>query len=198
VRRRTFDILASVTGFVLVVVLVVAGALMLWAHNYTHNEVHDELAAQRIFFPPANSPAIAAPEFAAMHQYAGQQLTTGPQAHVYANDFIANHLKVIGGGKTYSELSTQLLSDPNNAQLSKTVQAMFQGETLRGLLLNAYAFWTIGTIAGWGALAAFIGAALLLILSIVGLVHSSRVASSEELLAPKGDASAAAPIPSEA
>jgi len=182
VRRRTFDILASVTGFVLVVVLVVAGALLLWARNYTHNEVHSELAAQRIFFPPANSPAIAAPEFAAMHQYAGQQLTTGPQAQVYADHFIANHLEKIGGGKTYAELSTQLQSDPTNTELSQTVQKMFQGETLRGLLLSSYAFWTIGTIAGWAALAAFIGAGILLILSIIGLVHSRRVAATEELL----------------
>jgi hypothetical protein len=120
-----------------------------------------------------------------MHQYAGQQLTTGPQAQVYANDFIANHLQTIGGGKTYSELSSQLLRDPTNAKLSQTVQTMFQGETLRGLLLNAYAFWTIGTIAGWAALAAFIGAAVLLVLAVIGIVHSRRVAQTEELLAPK-------------
>jgi hypothetical protein len=182
VQRRTFDIIASAVGVVMVVVLAVAGGLLLWAHNWVHHEVSTELAAQKIFFPPANSPAIAAPEFAAMHQYAGQQLTTGPQAHVYANDFIANHLEVIGGGKTYSQLSTELQADKSNTQLAETVQTMFQGETLRGLLLNAYAFWTIGTIAGWGALAAFIGAALLLILSVIGIVHSRHVARSEQLL----------------
>jgi hypothetical protein len=164
------------------VVLAVAGGLLLWGHNYIHNEVSSQLAAQKIFFPPADSPAIAAPEFAAMHQYAGQQLTTGPQAQVYADHFIANHLLKIGGGKTYAELSTQLQTDPTNAELAKTVQTMFQGETLRGLLLSSYAFWTIGTIAGWAALAAFIGAGILLILSIIGLIHSRRVAANEELL----------------
>jgi hypothetical protein len=61
---------------------------------------------------------------------------------------------------------------------------MFQGETLRGLLLSSYAFWTLGSIAGWGALAAFIGAGLLLILAIFGLIHSRRVGPSEELLGP--------------
>jgi hypothetical protein len=59
--------------------------------------VHTQLAAQQIYFPPANSKAVAAPEFAAMRPYGGQQLTTGAQAQVYADHFIANHLKAIGG-----------------------------------------------------------------------------------------------------
>jgi hypothetical protein len=46
--------------------------------------VHTQLAAQQIYFPPANSKAVAAPEFAAMRPYGGQQLTTGAQAQVYA------------------------------------------------------------------------------------------------------------------
>jgi hypothetical protein len=195
-ERRTFDILASAVGLVMVVVLAVAGGLLLWAHSYIHDEVHDQLAAQKIFFPPANSPAIAAPEFAAMHQYAGQQLTTGPQAKVYANDFIANHLEKIGGGKTYSELSAQLQADPNNAQLAKTVNTMFQGETLRGLLLSASAFWTIGSIAGWGALAAFISAGVLLVLAIIGIVHGRRVARGAQLLGSNGSGDGVTPLKS--
>jgi hypothetical protein len=183
-RRRVFDILTSAIGFILVIVLAVAGGLLLWGHNYTHNEVSNQLSAQKIFFPPANSPAIAAPEFAGMKQYAGQQLTTGPQAKVYANDFIANHLKAIGGGQTYSQLSAQLQQDPTNTKLAQTVQTMFQGETLRGLLLTSSAFWELGTIAGWAALAAFIGAGILLILSVIGLFHSRGVSQAEELLAP--------------
>jgi hypothetical protein len=146
------------------------------------------LSAQKIFFPPANSPAIAAPEFAAMHQYAGQQLTTGPQAHVYADHFIANHLKTIGGGQTYSQLSQKLLADPSNTQLSNQVQQMFQGETLRGLLLNAYAFWTLGTIAGFAAIAAFIAAGLMLVLSILGLWHARRASRKPEAAATQAEA----------
>jgi hypothetical protein len=184
-RRRIFDILTSTIGLLMAAVLIVAGALLVWGYNYTHDEVSSQLAAQKIFFPPSNSPAIAAPEFAAMHQYAGQQLTTGPQAKVYANDFIANHLKTIGGGQTYAQLSSQLQQDPTNTKLAQTVQTMFQGETLRGLLLTSSAFWEIGTIAGWAALAAFISAGILLILSVIGLFHSRRVSQTEELLAPK-------------
>ena len=118
-RRRTFDILVATAGLFLAVMLIVSGALLTWAHNFIGNEVHTQLAAQQIFFPPANSPAIAAPEFAAMRQYGGQQLTTGAQAEVYADHFIANHLKVIGGGKTYAQLSAEALAQPEQRQAGR-------------------------------------------------------------------------------
>jgi hypothetical protein len=55
---------------------------VLWAHTFIGNEVHTQLAAEQVCCPANNSPAIKAPEFAAMHQYAGQ-LTTRAQAEVY-------------------------------------------------------------------------------------------------------------------
>jgi len=109
-----------------------------------------------------------------MRQYGGQQLTTGAQAQVYADHFIAVHLKEIGGGKTYAQLSSQAQADPTNTKLAGTVNTMFKGETLRGLLLNAYAFGTMATIAGIAAIAAFIAAALMLALSVLGLLHIRR------------------------
>src|ERR1017187_6533016 len=139
-RRKTFDVLTSAVGLALAVIMLVAGGLLLWGHNFINNEVHNQLAAQKIVFPANNSPAIKAPEFAAMHQYAGQLMTTGAQAEVYSDHFIANHLKAIGGGKTYAQLSTQSLAQPKNTALAAQVQTVFRGETLRGLLLNAYAF----------------------------------------------------------
>ena len=163
-KRRTFDILVAVTGLFLAVMLIVSGALLTWAHDFIGNEVHTQLAAQQIFFPPATSKAVAAPQFAAMRQYGGQQLTTGAQAEVYADHFIANHLKVIGGGKTYAQLSAEALAQPNNTALAVQVGTVFKGETLRGLLLNAYAFGTMGMIAGIAAIAAFIAAAVMLVL----------------------------------
>src|SRR5580692_8003054 len=173
-RRRTFDILVSVAGLFLAVTLIVSGLLLTWAHNFIGNEVRTQLAAQQIVFPANNSPAIKAPEFAAMHQYAGQLMTTGAQAEVYADHFIANHLKVIGGGKTYAQLSAESLAQPKNAALAAQVQTVFRGETLRGLLLNAYAFGKIATIMGIAAIGAFAGAALMLILSALGFVHERR------------------------
>ncbi len=181
-KRRTFDILMAVAGLFLAVTLAVAGGLALWGHNFIDNEVHTQLAAQKIFFPAANSPAVAKPEFQAMRQYGGQQLTTGAQAEVYADHFIANHLKVIGGGKTYAQLSAEAIAKPADTALAAQVATVFKGETLRGLLLNAYAFGTMGTIAGIAAIAAFIAAAVMLILGGLGLMHARRVTPGTEIL----------------
>jgi hypothetical protein len=180
-RRKSFDRLISVTGLFIGAVLIVAGSLLSWAHSFVGDEVHSQLAAQQVYFPAKNSPAIAAPEFAAMRQYAGQQLTTGAQAEVYADHFIANHLKAIGGGRTYAQLSAQAQADPTNTKLAATVETVFKGETLRGLLLNAYAFGTMGTIAGVAAIAAFIAAAVMLLLGGLGLWHGRRTPDSTEI-----------------
>jgi hypothetical protein len=173
-KRRSLDIILSITGLVMAVTVGVAGGLLLWGHNYVTSQVRDQLVAQQIVFPAANSPAISAPEFAPMKQYAGETMSTGEQARVYANYFIANHLQAIGGGKTYSELSAEAQASPNNAALAAQVQTMFRGETLRGLLLNAYAFGTMGALMGYAALVAFAASAALLLLSILGLVHARR------------------------
>ena len=180
-RRRTFDILMATAGLFLAITLIVSGVMLTWAHNFIGNEVHTQLAAQQIYFPPANSKAVA-PEFAAMRQYGGQQLTTGAQAQVYADHFIANHLKEIGGGKTYAQLSAEAIAQPKNTELAAQVATVFKGETLRGLLLNAYAFGTMGMIAGIAAIAAFIAGAVMLVLSGLGLMHARRTSPAAEIL----------------
>jgi hypothetical protein len=58
---------------------------------------------------------------------------------------------------------------------------MFKGETLRGLLLNAYAFGTMGTIAIFASIAAFAGAALMLLLSLFGFLHLRKTPTDAEL-----------------
>ena len=181
-KRRTFDILVAVAGLFLALTLVASGGLLTWAHNFIGNEVRTQLAAQQIFFPPANSAAVAAPEFAAMRQYGGQQLTTGAQAEVYADHFIANHLKAIGGGKTYAQLSAEASPSRPTPSSPRKSHTVFKGETLRGLLLNAYAFGTMGMIAGIAAIAAFIAAAVMLVLGGLGLMHSRRVSPDTEIL----------------
>jgi hypothetical protein len=116
-----------------------------------------------------------------MHQYAGQLMTNGAQAEVYADHFIANHLKVIGGGQTYAQLSAKALTQPKNVALTGQADAMFKGTMLRGSLLNAYAFWKMGQIALWGAIVAFAGAAILLLMSIAGYAHLRRVSPDAEI-----------------
>ncbi len=181
-KRRTFDRLASAAGLFLAAVLVVAGSLLFWAHTFVNHEVHSQLSAQQIFFPAKDSKAIAGPEYAAIRKYAGQQLTTGAQAKAYADHFIAVHLSEIGGGKTYAQLSAQAQANPGDTKLAGTVQTMFRGETLRGLLLNAYAFDTMALIAGIAAIAAYLAAAVMLVLGLLGLRHSRRVPDTEEVL----------------
>jgi hypothetical protein len=182
-RRRTFDALAGVAGLVLAAVLLVAGGLLLWGHNFVDNQVSTQLTAQKIVFPAttnAEFKALPPADAAAMGQYAGQTMTTGAQAKVYADNFIAFHLSKMGG--TYAQLSAASLAQPNNAKLAALVNVVFKGTTLRGLLLNAYAFWQVGVIALWGAIVSFIGGGLLLILSVLGFIHSRRVSPTEEFM----------------
>ena len=45
----------------LAVTLITSGVLLTWAHTFIGAEVHTQLAAQQIYFPAANSKAVAAP-----------------------------------------------------------------------------------------------------------------------------------------
>jgi len=184
-RRKTFDTLVSGAGLLVAVVLLIAGVLGFWAYSFTNSQVHDQLAAQKIFFPPAGSKAIAGPEFTALQQYAGQQLTTGAQAEAYANHFIAVHLTEVAGGKTYAEVSTAAQADPTNTTLQAQANTLFKGNALRGMLLNAYAFWQVGQIALIASIVSFVAAAALLLLSVFGLVHARRVPIEAEILVPR-------------
>ena len=184
-RRRTFDALATLAGLVLAVVLAIGGGLLLWGHSVISSDVHSQLAAQKIVFPPASSSAIKelpAADAAAMSQYGGQLMTTGAQAQTYADHFIAVHLVKIGGGKTYSQLSAASLAQPKNTALAGQVQTIFRGETLRGLLLNTYGWWQMGQIMLISAIVAFGAAGLFLILSGLGFWHLRRVTPESELL----------------
>jgi hypothetical protein len=174
---------AHLRRFVLAIVLVAAGGLLLWAHNFVDNQVHSQLAAQQIFFPKAGSESLNDPAVKPyLSQYAGQQLVTGAQAEAYANHFIAVHINEMAGGKTYSQLSQESLANPNDAKLAGQVQTVFRGETLRGLLLNAYAFGKMGQIALYAAITAFAAAGILLILSVLGYAHLRRVPAEAEVM----------------
>jgi hypothetical protein len=191
-RRKAFDILASGVGLVVVVVLVVAGALMLWGNNYVDSNVHNQLAEQQIFFPPkaAFAHPVAGSEITAamipsVSQYAGQELLTGAQAEAWADHFIAIHLSEMPYGGVYSKISTAARAAPKNTQLAALEQTSFQGTTLRGLLLEAYGFSEMGTVALWGAVASFILAFVMLMLVGLGFRHARRTPPDAELLAPK-------------
>jgi len=183
-RRKTFDLLVSTGGLVMAAVLLVAGGLLMWGYSFANSQVRDQLVAQKIVFPTKSNPefkALPAADQAAMGAYAGQTLTTGAQAKTYADHFIAVHLTEMGKGKTYSQLSAEAMQQPKNTALAELVQTVFRGTTLRSMLLEAYGFWQFGQIALFAAIASFAGAALMLILSIAGLIHGRRVTAESEV-----------------
>ena len=155
-----------------------------WASSFATSTVHDQLAAQQIYFPAAGSAALTAlpkTDDAAMTQYAGQELLTGQQASVYANNFINVHLGEIGAGKTYSQLSTEAQADPTNVKLAGEVATIFKGTTLRSMLLNAYGWGQIGQFAGYAAIGLAIAAIAVLgafLFEIYSLVTSRKQEST--------------------
>jgi len=193
-RRRKFDGIVSVVGVGLTVFLLVAAALLNWGYSFANQSVTDQLSAQKITFPAADSDGLKAlpeedREF--IEPFAGLPLTTGEQAKAYALHYIGSHVKNIAGGKTYSEVSGEALAksaqakaNPNDTALAEEAatlmgqrQTLFMGETLKGLLLNAFAFWQVGQIAMYAAVACLAGGFLMLILTIMGYAHLRRTPS---------------------
>ncbi|MGA9856482.1 MAG: hypothetical protein WBQ18_01400 [Solirubrobacteraceae bacterium] len=191
--RKVFDKLTSAGGVIVVVVLLVAGGLLTWGHSFVTSNVHDQLAQQQIYFPSQSALAHAKPGteitpgmIPYIGKYAGQQLTTGAQAEAYADHFIAVHLSEMPMGGVYSKISAAALAKPTSTALTALKQTSFQGTTLRGLLLEAYAFSKIGQVMLWGAIASFIMAALMAILVGLGFWHAARTPEESKVLAPKG------------
>jgi hypothetical protein len=187
--RSAFDKLISVTGLVLVGVLLVAGGLLTWAHNFIGDEVRSQLTMQGITMPAGDAlTGLPKADANALKQYAGSPMDTGPEAKAFADHYILVHMNEASKGQTYEQVSGQYvgLSDadkasPDGQALGQLRQTLFMGDTLRGLLLYGYAFATMGTIAGIAAIASFAGAALLLILAGLGLWHGRRAEESAEL-----------------
>jgi hypothetical protein len=190
--RRTFDLILSSVGVMLTAVLLVAGVLAFWGYSFSNGKVHDQLVAQQIFFPPAGSEAITSlppADQPAIAQFAGEQMVNGAQAQAYADHFIAVHLKGVADGKTYAEVSTLSRANPDDQALAGQVQTLFRGETLRGLLLNAYAFWKLGQLALIGSIAAFALAGIMFVLTILGFWHLRKVSADEQVFASAADGS---------
>ena len=174
--RRNSSFWALIAGFAGAVILLAAGGLLLWGSTYVHNTVQGQLSAQQIYFPPkaAFAHPVAGTEITpsmvpSVSQYAGQQLLTGQQAEAYADNFIAVHIANMAGGKTYAQLSTASLAQPNNAKLAGQVATVFKGETLRSMLLNAYGWWKVSQITYIAAIVAFALGGLALLASLFGL-----------------------------
>ena len=184
-RRKALDTLLTAGGLVVAIVLLVAGSLLMWGHNFANSNVRSQLAQQQITFPAKGSSALASPKIGPyLNQYAGQELTTGPQAKAYADHFIAVHLSEMPFGGVYSKVSAAAMAAPAGSaqatQLKAVQTTVFQGTTLRGLLLEAYAFWEMGQIALIASICSFVLAGVMLLLSGLGFWHLRRVSPQAE------------------
>ena len=197
VRRRTVDSVLTAAGAVIVVVLFAAGGLLMWGSNFAEDYVYDELSSQNITFPPAA--ALEEEGRTDLVQYADEKVDTGPEAEAYAS-FIDGHLADVAGGQTYAELggperaATAAVEEAkasgapagevaaleaDAAELTGQRNTLFKGETLRGLLLSAFAWSTVGRIAGIAAMVAFAAAAVMLVLVVLGVRHHHKVVTAE-------------------
>ncbi len=196
----------------LVIILMGASAFLFYEGSFVTGMVKDELTAQQVYFPTADQiktggaldPAVFPQE---IRDQAGNQVTDGNQARIYANDFLGKHLQDVAGGSTYASIGTKITAantalaaasktDPNYATLQANVATLngqkttlFTGEMLRATLLNSWGWWTLGlytTYAGIGLLIAalgVLGAALFEVLVAVRKPESVKVKVGQKIIA---------------
>ena len=192
VSRRAIDRVLIGFGALLTVVLAAAGGLLTWGHNFSADYVRSELASQNISFPAKD--ALVTEGRSDLVSYGGAKVDTGKEAEAYAK-YINGHLAKVANGATFADLGTPERAANADVQAAITAKApqaqidelkakadaitgqrntLFKGETLRGLLLTAFAWSTLGTIAGIAAIVSFAAAAGLAVLVILGFVHHAR------------------------
>jgi len=184
-KRRTFDKLVSFVGLGLAVLLFIFAGLLNFGAAFANDNVQTQLKNQNIAFPDeAGLPANTKDQ---LLKWAGQQVVTGEMARDYSDLYILEHMNasataVMGKPATYSEVSGVYMGlvrggstdEAKIKQYGDLRQTLFMGNTLRGMLLQAYAFGTLGVIAGYAALASLLGGIVLLVLAIAGLAHIRR------------------------
>jgi hypothetical protein len=172
--RRLFNLTTVASGAA--IGMIVAGILALAGGGYARNVVHDQLAPQQISFP-AKGKALPAN----LSEFAGHKVDTAKEAKAFANDYIGLHLKGIAGGKTYSQVSAAFMADPTNQKLAEQRQTLFMGETLRGMLLSAWGWGTIASIATIAGIVLIgLGGLLLAIPLLAAVADRRRVAAEDQ------------------
>jgi hypothetical protein len=175
--RSGWDRIVSGAGAVVAVVLIVLGTMAIWGGNFGRQNVQDRLVPQHISFPPAD--AMTPEEKAAIGEFAGAKVDTGVEAEAFSR-YIAGHLEAVNDGATYSETSGAARAEGLDPKVAADLQAkadiLFKGESLRAMLLNAYGWWTLATIALWAGVAMVIAGIILGIFAIFGFRHAGKVA----------------------
>lgn len=188
-RRR---LIAGTAGIAVAVGLAGFASLMHGNASFAAGNISRQLSEQQINFKPAEALTPEEREHACLVAYAGKPLTTGAEAECYANHFIGVHLKSVADGKTFSQMravqddlrariaTAQAGNDPSQGDLQRQLgevtgkrQVLFEGETMRGLLMTTYGFSALGSKAGQAATVASFGGLAILALSLTVLVSDA-------------------------
>ena len=177
-ERTTWDRLISGAGAVLAAAFIVVGALAVYGGNFGQDNVTDRLEPQRIQFPELVD--MTAEEKEEVGDFAGQKVVNGEQAEAFSR-YIGLHLTEVNEGKTYSETSGAAREegiDPDlAAELQMKADILFKGEALRSILLNAYGWWTVATIAVYAGYALIAAGIVLAAFAVLGFRHARRTAT---------------------
>lgn len=214
-KRRTLDTIFAGGGIVVAVLLLVLGFIVAGQASFAKTYVATELGAQKITFATADKLTDAEKNWQAgsscLTTYAGQDMTTGPQAECYAKYYIREHMHASAEsagfpGATYAtlggirtDLSTQIAAaktagnTTQAADLQKKLDSatslrstLQSGETLSGLLLTVYGFSVIGGIAEIAGNVLYALAGVMVLLSIAGFVHAYVTPKDKVVFAPVG------------
>jgi hypothetical protein len=186
-KRKSFDKIVTAVGFGLAAFLLIAAGLLNWGASFAADSVASQLEAQEITIPAATGNAEESADVTEFFAANGDKiLSNAKQAQMYADHYLGFHLSSM---PTYAAASAAnraaraaLAENPNDEALkadagakSAMVETVFKGTVLRGTLLTAYAFGTLGSIAGIATFVALAGSLVMLLLSVLGLLHIRRV-----------------------
>ena len=188
-ERATWDRLVSATGAVVAVVMIALGGAAIFGGWFAMDNVKDRLEPQNITVGPASE--MTPEERAIVGDLAGEKIDTGTEAEAYSR-YIGLHVSEIGEGKTYAELGGPLFAleaqveeaqaagedttamEEELAALRGQRDTVFKGETLRAILLNAYGWWTVGTIALYAGVGLVAAGLLLAVFAFLGFRHAKK------------------------
>jgi hypothetical protein len=184
-RWRFISLMAA-----LVIILGGASAFLINEGTFVNNTIHDQLVAQNISFPAASTEvpggALDPAEFPDLQQYAGQQVDNGTKAKAYAEGFLGRHLTKIANGKTYAQIDTKSGTAAENAAAAAQKATLFQGETLKNMLLNAWGWSMLATYTTYGGYALLLAALVVLTAIVFELFLATK---PEEVAVPKATVS---------
>ena len=173
--RRMVDLMVSWSGAVVAMALVLLGAAAIYGGLFALDNVRDRLEPQKITFPPAE--AMTPAETAEVGSFAGEFVDTGSEAEAFSR-YIGLHLEEVNEGATYSETSAAAraegIPEDEAAELQGKADTLFKGETLRAILLNAYGWWTVGTIAMWAGFGMIAAGLLMAVFVFFGFRHARK------------------------